>query len=67
MNTIFKRKENENEKDYFTRTAALISALLKEGKVDEARDAFAVVYEELYPIVDKVLSCESRRWISFGK
>lgn len=62
MNTIFKRKENENEKDYFTRTAALISALLKEGKVDEARDAFAVVYEELYPIVDKVLSCESRRY-----
>lgn len=58
----FFRKENEDNKTYFTRTAKLIRKLKTEGKDAEATDAYAVVYQELCPIIKEVVECESRAY-----
>lgn len=45
----FKRKENEDNKAYFTRVAKLIRELKAAGKEKEATEAYTVVYQELCP------------------
>lgn len=58
----FFRNENEDSKTYFTRTAKLIRELKADGKEAEATDAYAVVYQELCPIIKEVIECESRAY-----
>ena len=56
----FERKENEDNKEYFTRVAAMIRELKNAGNDDEAKMAYGVVYKELCPIIKSVIECESR-------
>lgn len=58
----FIRKENEDNKTYFTRVAKLIRELKAAGKEKEAAEAYTVVYWELCPIIKEVIECESRAY-----
>ena len=56
----FERRENEDNKEYFTRVAAMLRKLKAAGNEDEAKMAYGVVYKELCPIIKSVIECESR-------
>ncbi len=56
----FERRENEDNKEYFTRVAAMIRELKDAGDEDGATEAYGVVYKELCPIIKEVIECESR-------
>lgn len=43
----FERRENEDNKEYFTRVAAMLRELKDAGNEDEAKMAYGVVYKEL--------------------
>lgn len=57
MNEEFKRRAGENDKRYFTRVAKMKLA----GKKDEATEGFKEVCNELVPVVEQVIDCESIR------
>lgn len=56
----FERRENEDNKEYFTRVAAMLRELKAAGNEDETKKAYGVVYKELCPIIKSVIECESR-------
>lgn len=61
MNTDFQRRTGETDKEYFTRVAKLIYELKIAGKKDEAAEGFKEVCNELVPILEQVIDCESIR------
>ena len=56
----FERRENEDNKEYFTRVAAMLRELKDAGNDDDFDLAYSVVYKELCPIIKEVIECESR-------
>ena len=61
MKEEFKRRAGETDKEYFTRVAKMIYELKLAGKKDEATEGFKEVCNELVPIVEQVIDCESIR------
>ena len=61
MKEKFKRRVGETDKEYFTRVAKLIYELKLAGKKDEAAEGFKEVCNELVPVVEQVIDCESIR------
>lgn len=61
MKEKFKRRVGETDKEYFTRVAKLIYEFKLAGKKDEAAEGFKEVCNELVPVVEQVIDCESIR------
>lgn len=61
MNTDFQRRTGETDKEYFTRVAKLVYELKLAGKKEEADEGFKEVCNELVPVVEQVIDCESIR------